>query len=509
MKSILEMSNTEAKEFLLKQESYANFELPQYFVFHPLLQAIDQELASKNVKDYFAQFTDEDGKSRQIKPDSIEDVNYKFLNNKDGRYAWRPFQLIHPVLYVSLVQTITEDSNWHYIINRFNDLHSNPKIICYSIPLEATNDDNSDRKATILNWWNNIEQKSLELSLYYDYVYHTDITDCYSSIYTHSIAWALHDRAVAKTSRGRDLLGNIIDEKIRWMTNGQTNGIPQGSVLMDFIAEMVLCYADKLLSEQLTHLDTTDYQIIRYRDDYRIFSTSPVVAEEIMKCLTEVLVSLGLKISSTKSIPSSDLIRSSIKEDKLYWDTHRNYHRSLQKHLLIINELSHLHPNSGSLYKAMKKFLERISKFNKEFKDGLAMSGIVVNIAHRNPRVYPVAAAIISELISSHSDERKVEIIDAVLNKFNRLPNTGHIKIWLQRVLITVDRLRDYGEKLCKKVNDNSVEIWNSSFLKGKLAQIMESSSIVDEEIINNLGKKISLDEIAETSYEGNMGSIA
>jgi hypothetical protein len=32
------------------------------------------------------------------------------------------------------------------------------------------------------------------------------------------------------------------------MNNGQTNGIPQGSVLMDFIAEMVLGYIDECLS---------------------------------------------------------------------------------------------------------------------------------------------------------------------------------------------------------------------------------------------------------------------
>lgn len=35
------------------------------------------------------------------------------------------------------------------------------------------------------------------------------------------------------------------------MQYGQTNGIPQGSVLFDFIAEIVLGYADLLLYEDL------------------------------------------------------------------------------------------------------------------------------------------------------------------------------------------------------------------------------------------------------------------
>jgi len=55
------------------------------------------------------------------------------------------------------------------------------------------------------------------------------------------------------------------------MTYGQTNGIPQGSVLMDFIAEIVLGYTDLELSHKINQLKIEDYQIIRYRDDYRIF----------------------------------------------------------------------------------------------------------------------------------------------------------------------------------------------------------------------------------------------
>jgi hypothetical protein len=37
-----------------------------------------------------------------------------------------------------------------------------------------------------------VEQKSIELGLEYDYIFHTDIVDCYGAIYTHSISWAIH-----------------------------------------------------------------------------------------------------------------------------------------------------------------------------------------------------------------------------------------------------------------------------------------------------------------------------
>lgn len=51
-----------------------------------------------------------------------------------------------------------------------------------------------DKEEQVLHWWFTFEQKSIELSLDYDYLLETDISDCYSSIYTHTIAWALHTK---------------------------------------------------------------------------------------------------------------------------------------------------------------------------------------------------------------------------------------------------------------------------------------------------------------------------
>jgi len=100
------------------------------------------------------------------------------------------------------------------------------------------------------------------LAFDFAYVLHGDITDCYASIYTHSIAWALHGKSTAKAKR-RDLSlsGNAIDFRLQNMQHGQTNGIPQGSVLVDLIAEMVLGYADLELSQRLADTKITDFQV--------------------------------------------------------------------------------------------------------------------------------------------------------------------------------------------------------------------------------------------------------
>ena len=44
MKGILDFSYNDARRFFLKEESYCNFDLPKYFVFHNLLEQISQEI---------------------------------------------------------------------------------------------------------------------------------------------------------------------------------------------------------------------------------------------------------------------------------------------------------------------------------------------------------------------------------------------------------------------------------------------------------------------------------
>ena len=234
------MTSKEARVFLLKSESYCNFDLPVYFQFGKLLSAVSAEVLGKSLA------------SMSSKPREHQGVNYTMLSNKDGRHAWRPFQLIHPALYVSLVEKLTSKDQWSILCGRFKEFQHSPHFNCLSIPLEAGSRQ-KDLAAQILNWWQGIEQASIELALEYHYVFHADITDCYGAIYTHSIAWAVHGKTVGKQNRtDKTLIGNVIDWHIQDMRHGQTNGIPQGSVLMDFIAEILLGYADLELSGRLS-----------------------------------------------------------------------------------------------------------------------------------------------------------------------------------------------------------------------------------------------------------------
>lgn len=137
----------------------------------------------------------------------------------------------------------------------------------------------SDTEEQILSWWENLEQAQIKLALDFNYCIHTDITDCYPSIYTHTIAWALHNKEWAKNNRD-DGLGNMIDGKIQSLQGQQTNGIPQGSVLMDLIAEIVLGYADIRLLDLADQESLSEFKILRYRDDYRIFANKKMLRKD-------------------------------------------------------------------------------------------------------------------------------------------------------------------------------------------------------------------------------------
>ncbi|HAX1714809.1 TPA: reverse transcriptase, partial [Escherichia coli] len=94
----------------------------------------------------------------------FDNVNYILQTNKDGHYCWRPFELIHPAIYVHLVHKITEDESWQLLLERFGEFQSNTKIVCASLPRESEEDGVSDKAKAVSGWWRDVEQESINKS---------------------------------------------------------------------------------------------------------------------------------------------------------------------------------------------------------------------------------------------------------------------------------------------------------------------------------------------------------
>lgn len=492
---ITKLNHTDARTFLLKESSYSGFDLPTYFTFEPILTNIDHFLKGRKLSDFCT------------KACEAESVNYVILNNKDGQYAWRPMQLIHPALYVDLVHKMTEVSTWQTIVDRFAVFESESVVECTSIPLRSETN-RVDKAEQITNWWLEVEQRSIELALDYPFLCCTDIVDCYSSVYTHSVAWALHTKAIARANRrDQSMIGNAIDRSLQDMSHGQTNGIPQGSVLADLIAEMVLGFADLELTASIRNagIDSDHYRILRYRDDYRIFTTGTGVAQELLRLLTTVLSGLGLKINSAKTTFTSDVISGSIKPDKRQYMRTRMSDRSLQKHLVIIHQHANEFPNAGSLARALTSFYRRLNKMTVLSSSANVLLSIATDIAFHNPRCYPHIAAIISKLLTFVDNPDQVDMAKRIRKKIERLPNTGYMQVWLQRATIAYREELGFDDPLCRVVTGESSQLWDSTWVTAKeLKELLKAENIIDTRRLSDIAPVIPVEDV---DFFGQFGS--
>lgn len=384
------------------------------------------------------------------------------------------------------------------INERFKSFQKNKKIVCCSIPYESSNK-KMDKKDTILNWWNTFEQKSISMSLKFNCMAITDINNCYGSIYTHSIAWAVETKNIAKKDHSDTLLGNKIDKIIQDMSYGQTNGIPQGSVLTDFIAEIVLGYADEQISSEINKNKIKDYSILRYRDDYRIFAQNEYDLNVILKIITEVLSELNFKLHTQKTSITDDIITNSIKKDKANILVN-NYIvlNNIQKSLFNIRNFSLIYPNSGSLLKLLTEVYEQqIKPLKKKPKNVEQIISILVDIMYRNPKTYNLCVLILSVIFSFLGKTTINKYINLISKKFKNLPNTNYIDIWLQRLTIANDIARKYSCTLCKKIY-SEVKIWNSDWLNLKI----DESLIINNEIIQSISPIMQEEEVNPFIYQ-------
>ena len=103
----------DARQFLMKNESYCTLDLPEYFDFAKVLGRIAKTMSEQQQATW---------SSKEVR--SLERVNHTIISNKRGRLDWRPIQLIHPVIYVEIANTLTEEENWSRIQSTFEKIES-------------------------------------------------------------------------------------------------------------------------------------------------------------------------------------------------------------------------------------------------------------------------------------------------------------------------------------------------------------------------------------------------
>ena len=107
---------------------------------------------------------------------------------------------------------------------------------------------------------------------------------------------------------------------------------------------------------------------------------------------------------------------------------------------------------------------------------------------------------ILNYRLSNRSNDKIFNYIDKLIDKINKIPNTDYINIWLQRLTIKLDRNRSYNTRLCQKIYDNDIKIFDTTWISSKKIKIDEKL-IIDEEEIEKLPEIISIEEASIFNY--------
>lgn len=253
---------------------------------------------------------------------------------------------------------------------------------------------------------------------------------------------------------------------------------------MDFIAELVLGYVDELITLAVPTAD--DFRILRYRDDYRIFTSNDVRAEEILKIVSDQLRTVGMRLGVAKTFINTNIIEGSIKPDKLagidLQDLGDSNAQTLQKQLLRLHSFGRRYPNSGALRRLVGELHTKVIEQKVRPNDLEVQVAIATDIAVVSPLTFPAIAGILSHMISLAPKETKEAIWNKVHNKMSKVPYNGYLDVWLQRVTKPKSVGIEYNsnEKLCRIVNGEVMDLWNNSWISNKkLKEALHVSKIV------------------------------
>jgi hypothetical protein len=136
-----------------------------------------------------------------------------------------------------------------------------------------------------------------------------DVSKCFQNIYTHSIAWAVYSKDIAKENLDNKKLSwsfaDQFDKIMQLMNHNETNGILIGPEISRIFAEIILQGIDNILLESLNDaklIHKKDYEIYRYVDDYFIFYNEESTYNSIVPELQIALKKFKMSINFQKEV---------------------------------------------------------------------------------------------------------------------------------------------------------------------------------------------------------------
>lgn len=206
----------------------------------------------------------------------------------------RPMAIPEPFAYANQAKALS--NNWTKLQNHFRDKTINDSFKISRIHLRKL-----EKKSELfeMNYKNFSKDGDPEQDIVIKskYVALADISNCFPSVYSHSISWALVGKTVAKSKskpNDRNEWFNQIDFYTRNLKHGETNGVLIGPHSSNLISEIILVTVDNEPTKQ-------GFKYIRNIDDYTCYVDSHEESDRFFLCLSEELKKYELSLNSKKS----------------------------------------------------------------------------------------------------------------------------------------------------------------------------------------------------------------
>lgn len=311
----------------------------------------------------------------------------------------RPLAVCNPIHFYGLASELTQ--NWSAI----SPLVAGTPLSATTPVLSATGRALQGRDSLRLK-----PKRAMQSRMGCKFVLLTDITRFYSSIYTHSIPWAVHTKKTAKRDRSRALLGNRLDAWVRQGQDQQTVGIPIGPDTSLVLAEIIMQRCDDELIKRVPSVKG-----YRYIDDYELGFWSRTEAEDayhiLESCLSEYELALNPKKTSVVELPlplepkwAVALKRFPIRVSKS-GATH-----DLEDYFSLAFELHQTHPDESVLQYA----IARLGSLQLSGADWVKLQQLLLLCVTPEPASFPYAIDLIIKQRNLGAPIIRREITDAV-----------------------------------------------------------------------------------------------
>ena len=350
-----------------------------------------------------------------------------------GRYNRRTLSVPNPYHYFFLCKTIHD--NWTEI-----QTHLEKSKISLTTPVFKTG---SSRAISRKYTFEDISSMFLTRSVGANYVLRTDISRYYSTIYTHSIPWALHSKSIAKLNNKDKLLGNFLDKLVRNSQDKQTIGIPVGPDTSLIISEIIGVAMDELIMKDVDCLNS-----MRYIDDYYFFYEKLADAEKTLANIQKVLGEFELELNKEKTKIYE--MPQSIEPD---WISQINNtsldNNNIISFISVTYSLIKNNPNEDVLGYSLAK----LKKLTINKNNWSIVQAFILNSILYDPNGMPLACSILSEYYHKKygvDNDKVLKTVNNIIQK-SLISNSEYEIVWALWLthILNINLTDDMIKKLC------------------------------------------------------------